>query len=754
MQGEEGAADVATNDRNEIFLLSLRVVLWPGARVQILERLRDAWRALAEPWPLRAYLFAFGWSLLLPGLLFAALGIVSFGWSDRAAQNRAALEIARAARNDLDRQLAGMITTLRALATSEALEQGDFATFHRQARRALLAGETNIVVRDLGNRQILNTRAPWQTELPRSGDPPPPLDLVERGEPWVSDLFQGALANAPLFSVNLPVVLADGRKLVLNMSAPTASLMPILRQSGLPPSWEAGISDRSNRILVRSKDQDRYVGSALAPETLKKTAGTEGVWTTTNLAGEQVLRAHATSHLSGWTVAAWVPISVVQAPYTRSLRYVVLGGAGLLAFSLFLATAFGRMMARPIQEISKAAARLGRGESLPPVTSYPLKEANAVSVALHDAGQQLEERRKASLRQEKGIREAHERLTLALDVSGLGTWDRDLATNKIAWSEGMYQIFGRNRDQFSGRPDEILSFVHPDDRAAFRKAFDETTQGKSTGFDQEFRIVRPDGEIRWVLRRAQLIRSDDGRPVSMLGVALDMTERRDREDHIAFLMRELAHRSKNLVAVIQAIAHQTARHSDDISDFTERFSARLVSLARTHDLLTGKDRKGAILGDLVHTQIEPFVEGDGKRLSVSGPRVVLDEPATQSVGLALHELATNAAKYGALSVPQGRVTIEWELAGEPGEARPLLIRWRERNGPKVQEPARKGFGHIVMERTLADSLQGDVKLDFAPSGLRWEAEIPADRFYLLDGPAAGPAQKRAQVEDAPDKTLS
>ena len=296
--------------------------------------------------------------------------------------------------------------------------------------------------------------------------------------------------------------------------------------------------------------------------------------------------------------------------------------------------------------------------------------------------------------------------------------------------------------------------MHPDDRAAFRKAFDETTQGKSTGFDQEFRIVRPDGEIRWVLRRAQLIRSEDGRPVSMLGVALDMTERRDREDHIAFLMRELAHRSKNLVAVIQAIAHQTARHSDEISDFTERFSARLVSLSRTHDLLTGKDRKGAMLEDLVHTQIEPFVEGDGKRLSVSGPRVVLDEPATQSVGLALHELATNAAKYGALSVPQGRVTIEWELAGEPGEARPLLLRWRERNGPKVQEPARKGFGHIVMERTLADSLQGDVKLDFAPSGLRWEAEIPADRFYLLDGPAAGPAQKRAQVEDAPDKTLS
>ena len=208
--------------------------------------------------------------------------------------------------------------------------------------------------------------------------------------------------------------------------------------------------------------------------------------------------------------------------------------------------------------------------------------------------------------------------------------------------------------------------MHPDDRAAFRKAFEETTQGKSTGFGQEFRIVRPDGEIRWVLRRAQIIRSEDGRPVSMLGVALDMTERRDREEHIAFLMRELAHRSKNLVAVIQAIAHQTARHSDKISDFIDRFSARLVSLARTHDLLTGKDRKGAMLEDLVHTQIEPFVEGEGKRLSVTGPRsswMRLPRRASASRCTSWRPTPPSMARC---RCPQGRVAIEWELVGNAG----------------------------------------------------------------------------------------
>ena len=207
-------------------------------------------------------------------------------------------------------------------------------------------------------------------------------------------------------------------------------------------------------------------------------------------------------------------------------------------------------------------------------------------------------------------------MSLALDVTGLGTWDRDLRTNKIVWSDGMYRIFGRTREEFGGTADEVLSFVHPDDRAAFRSAFQENVQRGTSGFGQEFRIVRPDGEIRWVLRRAQIIGDEMGQPASMLGVALDLTERRDKEEHITFLMRELAHRSKNLVAVIQAIAHQTARYSDNVDEFTDSFSARLVSLARTHDLIVGKDKDGASLKELVRTQLEPFVDGEKKQATI------------------------------------------------------------------------------------------------------------------------------------------
>ncbi len=695
-------------------------------------------RALTQPWPLRAYLFAFGLILILPSALFAAIGVSWFRSSDRAAQNRTAIEFARAAAMDVDDQLAGMITTLRALATSEALEQGDFASFYRQAKRAVPGNESNIVLRDTDNRQLINTRLPWGAELPVSGDPPPDPQLLAAGEPWVSDLFVGAVAKEPLYSVNLPVTLASGRVVVLNMSRPAISLQQVLQKAGFTPLWSAGIADKNQRIVARSVEHERFVGQTMAPETLRQSESADRVWTTTNLTGDRVLRAYTISRLSGWTIAVWIPIAIVDAPYLSTLRLLLLAVVGLLALSILLATAFGRKMAYPIQAIADAATALGRRETIPTLPTYALQEANAVSEALRGAGRQLSERRTAIERSERRIREAHDRMALALDVTGLGMWDRDLTTGKIVWSEGMYRIFGRTHEEFGGTGDEVLSYVHPDDRAAFRRAFEENVKSGSSGFGQDFRIVRPDGEIRWVLRRAQLIRNENGELTSMLGVALDLTERRDKEDHITFLMRELAHRSKNLVAVIQAIAHQTARHADDVPDFIDRFSARLVSLARTHDLLTGKDKDGASLKELVQSQIEPFVESGGQQVTVTGPPVVLDQVATQNVGLALHELATNAAKYGALSVPEGRVTIQWQ-ASDNGSDRCLRLTWRESNGPAVVPPSRKGFGHIVVERTVADSLDAKVDLDFAPTGVTWEAEIPAAHVHQFGTQPHAPA---------------
>jgi two-component sensor histidine kinase len=207
----------------------------------------------------------------------------------------------------------------------------------------------------------------------------------------------------------------------------------------------------------------------------------------------------------------------------------------------------------------------------------------------------------------------------------------------------------------------------------------------------------------------------------------ELARRELREDHIVVLMRELAHRSRNLLAVVQAMARQTMANNISVEDYAEHLSARVQALAQTHDLIADEDWHGVTMADLASRQLEPLV-GATDRLAVNGPRVVLTPIAAQNIGLALHELATNAIKYGALSVMDGRVSFNWVVSkGEP----PLLrMSWREENGPTVAPPARSGFGCIVLQHIAPMALGGTAQLSFDPAGLCYRLEIPATPTFL------------------------
>jgi two-component sensor histidine kinase len=199
---------------------------------------------------------------------------------------------------------------------------------------------------------------------------------------------------------------------------------------------------------------------------------------------------------------------------------------------------------------------------------------------------------------------------------------------------------------------------------------------------------------------------------------------RRSEKHTRFIMRELSHRSKNLLAVVQAVARQTARVSDNPVEFEARFTARLAALARSHDLLVNKSWEGVSVADLAAAHLGPFVEGEPGRLTIEGPRLVVNPQAAQDLGMALHELATNAAKHGALSTPSGRVKIRWQrVTGTNGTSLVRLL-WIETGGPPSAPPARKGFGHVVLERLVPNSLSGTSQLDWRPGGLVWTLEMP------------------------------
>lgn len=453
-----------------------------------------------------------------------------------------------------------------------------------------------------------------------------------------------------------------------------------------------------------------------------------------------------------------------------------------------------------------------------------------------------------SARTERELFDRADILSLAEKSAGIGVWDMDLAMRTVRATPQFFRIVGLEPTSQPVPIEQLRALRHPDDRDQVVNNFHRVTESGEDHYDSEYRIIRPDGEIRWVYGRGRVVRDATGKPIRYSGVDFDITERKhteealreseeryrtlvenahdlvytldfdfnflsvnpavqyvlgyspedligtaltqympveqvarknemlqrklageaaetryemqmidragkvrtleantwlsfDRnrkpqaiqaiarditarkqyEEHLAFTTRELAHRTKNILAVVLAMVRQIGKQTTDFDQFEDRFSGCIRALAYSHDLLIESDWQGADLRSLIALQVAPFGGLDGKKFIATGPSLMLAPQATQLIGLALHELATNAVKHGALTTPAGVVAIEWRPESQNGAMR--LI-WREQNGPKVVPPTRHGFGHTVLER-MATSLGGEVSLEFAPEGVRWALAIDA-----------------------------
>jgi two-component sensor histidine kinase/CHASE3 domain sensor protein len=240
----------------------------------------------------------------------------------------------------------------------------------------------------------------------------------------------------------------------------------------------------------------------------------------------------------------------------------------------------------------------------------------------------------------------------------------------------------------------------------------------------EVRIDYANG-THWYDMTLVATRDAAGEVDGLVGGVVDISERKQYEAHVRLLLREITHRSKNLLAVIQAIMRQTASHAMSVEDFTKRFSARLDALAGSLDLLVQEDWRGVTLADLVRSQLAHHADAGSSQIELDGGKLQLPPDAAQNIGMALHELATNAAKYGALSVPQGRVRVSWQTERHASGQEFCRLSWEERDGPPVVPPARRGFGQVVIERTVARAVGGKVTLRYPPEGVHWTLE-----FYL------------------------
>jgi PAS domain S-box-containing protein len=329
------------------------------------------------------------------------------------------------------------------------------------------------------------------------------------------------------------------------------------------------------------------------------------------------------------------------------------------------------------------------------------------------------------------LRESETRLRLALEAGRLGAWELDLQDGRLKASSTCLANFGREPGAHFTY-DELRASIHPDDRPHMEEAVARAVQDGGD-YDVEYRTIWPDGSLHWVQLRGRPFCDGSGTPRRMAGVSLDITERKVAEERRALLSREVDHRAKNALAVVQATLRLT--RGVDLPGYMRAVEGRVAALARAHTLLAEEGWTGADLRALLEGELAPFTQGGGG-VVLDGPDVALPASAAQPLAMAVHELATNAVKYGCLSVPDGRLTVGWHVDRLADGLLLLRLRWAETCGPPIRgRPKRRGFGGRVLDGTVRVQLGGRVAMSWDAPGLVCELDVPLGIAPALDGAA-------------------
>jgi two-component sensor histidine kinase len=330
--------------------------------------------------------------------------------------------------------------------------------------------------------------------------------------------------------------------------------------------------------------------------------------------------------------------------------------------------------------------------------------------------------------------ESEQRRSLALVAGKMGSWDWDLTTGTIAWDAGQHAIYGVEPGQFALTPEHFKVLIVPEDWERLQIGMQSLlTHGHP--HQAEFRIRRPDGEVRWCASIAAASLDASGKAVRVSGVTTDITERKEAEERQALLAREVDHRAKNAMAIVQSIVRLTK--ADSISSYISIIEGRIKALSRAHALLSSARWHGADLDKLADEELAPYRSTHMDRISIFGPKVTLEPTKAQTLALSLHELATNAVKYGALSSAAGKLSLWWEL-----QADVLTIRWHETAGPKTHTPSNTGFGTQIITGSIERQLGGKTEFEWLPSGLRCTLTIPRGERTDGGGQAEAPPASR------------
>ena len=531
---------------------------------------------------LRAYLVSLALATLLPVALFAAVVVYFLVKEQRDTFRRGAEARTLAVSTAVDAELNGSIATLLALSTLPALDNGDFAAFRVRAERILATQPawSNINLAMPSGQQVMNLQRPPGVTLPDSSQFDADWqDAVERRAPVVSDLVVSPITGQWDYAVRVPVLRDGAVRFVLSAVVKPESLSKLLQAQNIPGSWVGVVLDRGGRIVARTANPEGTVGQP-ASQSLREalTRASSGWFPGRTIENTAVYTPYRRSAASGWVFAMGIPASTVNAVAWRGIALLVAGLLGAIALAIALARVVGRRLSAPIAELARTSEALGRGEPARVPDTAQVRELRVLAQTFQSCID--------------AMREREDRLRMALDAGRMGTWEWNVRTGAVIWSQDLEAIHGMAPGTFGGTLAAFEKDVHPDDVEKVRRAVAQNFESGNAEHHVEYRIVRPDGTLRWVEGRGKVFRDASGVPVRLIGVCTDVTDRKRAEEALKDADRAkdeflamLSHELRNPLAALTTAAHllhaaepggAAAAHARDVVERQTKHMSRLV----------------------------------------------------------------------------------------------------------------------------------------------------------------------------------
>ncbi|MBJ6125788.1 sensor histidine kinase [Microvirga splendida] len=533
---------------------------------------------------------------------------------------------------------------------------------------------------------------------------------------------EGGLGPHPVLPLALPIWNDRGDVVgVLAAALDLRWLSQKLKERTVPANGSITVADRNGIVLVQEPQPERFLGKLLPPEFRAQSKAADVVTAQSTLPdGVRRVLAHVPLQLPPRDIYTNVGLSTKAA--FAGINQAAQRGFMLIAAALILALSLSALLSRafitkPFETIIGGIQAWRRGDYGARI-ALPRKsgEFSILAKAFNDLMDDVAERQQA-------LQVSEERARLALEAGHMGTWWYDPGKNVGGWSPQAAAMIGLPETMSSMDPNDWIGILHPED--VNRVVEKWRTAVKNRGdYEDEYRIRMSNGDIRWIGSKGRVFLDTRKRPVHFVGILHDITEQKHAEEQQRFFLNELNHRVKNTLATVQSIASQTLRTTETPAQFREAFEGRLLALSKTHNLLTRQSWREAELRDVAEQELAPYRKAGDERVVLDGPDVKLPARYAINLGLVLHELVTNAAKYGALSTSAGHLEVAWSVVEGGDRPKQLRIHWSESGGPPVAPPKRQGFGSRLIRRSIEGELGGYMVLNFAESGVAYDISIP------------------------------